>query len=476
MERYYRELDYRKLVFYILYRWKLLIAFALAGGIGLFGLKYITVGKDDSYANKDDYNVVEESLSDEERGQVDKIVVQYNTIMASYEYIEKSLMMSIDPYNESRITLQLLVIVTEPTDAGSEEKENLTHSLLDSYRAYIESGSLACDISKEMNGKINEEYINELISVHSSLNDDAVSMGNCLTIALINNSQIDKFEEIVLKMLDNYRNSLKRSIGEHELQLIDSWENTVYDSDLLNDQRNYAYNLTATENRVKEALSTFTEVQKKYYNYKIGIGEESEDAISDTPANFVNPVFFVLGVCGGLFCIILFLVIKYLVSTNIISEQDYYGMFHIKPFGTIFATAQQCNSINSFIQRFEYGEDLFEDFQENISYIALKIKLACKINKVEKIACISSDFSKLSENIFNDLYNALEKERITLVKIDKLLMNAKAMDELFDIGYCIMIEQTEHSQMNKIQRTVDFCGENDIKILGVVNICLISRH
>lgn len=462
-----RILNTRKLIFYILYRWKLILLCLVLGGIVLGCFKYYRDSTQLKAAEEpaESPETIAERLSDEELQAVANAVTYSEQLQVAKEYMDSSLLMSLDAGKLEITNIQFMVELNTTIDYTQEERREVINNIVSSYSAYTNSGALMQAIYDDLGVDIPVEDIQELISA----NDVGKEFNTSLFIKIRNAEPILGIEDLIVTAINDYSSTVSKSITPHTIKLVNVYTGVQYDSDLYSKQQNMWNTIYNYNSRITSAINSFSDDQKAYYNNLLGI-EEKEDEVVEISKPQINLVYVLLGAVLGACAACFLILIKYMLSSYLISETDYVTMFGLKYLGMIFEAKEEAEEEASFIKKLEYGDDLLKDYGDNLSFIALKIKLACKAADVTKIALISSCFEGVSEEICADLRKRLKKEEIELICLKDVLTDGTALSNLFDIGNCVLIEKTEQSKIADIRNVMELCNENGIQVMGVVDV------
>lgn len=460
-----RVFDKKSLFFYLLNRWKVILIFMLTGGIALAGLAYVKTSLENRVIpEKEGISEVESRLTEEELAIVMDAVNDYMYFDEQNEYMKSNVLMMVDARKMQSKRIQYLVVLNNEVEYSREVKQEIINNILSSYALYVSSGQFAEEVSKEIGGIVLPRDISLLAGISVNTAQEYGTNFSVYINTLDQINELDGLEEAVLKSIDNFTSNTSEMIASHSLCKVNEFEGILYYDSVYNRQQSLRNEIKNYRARIDTAKATFSADQMKYYNYLIGENEEMLNTEKDTEpqASVKN---FILGMCLGLLGIMFVLFTKYMLSGVIVSSLDYNTMFSIPFMGTIFENITSLSAV----QKLEYGE--IPSDEEAMAFIALKIKRACDLLDIRQLAMLSSNYGNIPDKIMRDLQNLLKEEQIELIKVDKPLLNGTAMGRLFEIGNCIIIEKKGDSKIAGIRDIVELCNENDVHIVGVVDIC-----
>lgn len=145
-----REMNLGALLIEVLRKWRMVLVCMI-----LLGAVFLTVGL--LIPEKKESSEVEYELTDDDRKDIEKFEELNKGIEALKEYMNESVIMQMNPYNESAVTLEYLIIA-DPEDVKS---------IYFSYMNYVEYGDIAREIASELG--IKESYVSEVLSDRKSV-------------------------------------------------------------------------------------------------------------------------------------------------------------------------------------------------------------------------------------------------------------------------------------------------------------------
>ena len=249
-------------------------------------------------------------------------------------------------------------------------------------------------------------------------------------------------------------------VAEHELILVDTNQTWVKTDWIYTQQRGIYTERISIAGRLNDALKALSGDTLAYYNAYIEIeltfSESKDDVETEQISDEQNvrvPFKKLLkyGILGGILgtlgaCCLLLLM--YMFAKTIVSDADYTLTMGLKYFGKVNKN----------------------DMESDLAFIVAKIKLACNKTGISKLALVSSHMDMMNEDIQESLIELLSKQNVELVCVKDILKDCDAMSRLFDLGGCVMIEKQGVSKYNSVYDIVDLCEENNINILGVVDV------
>lgn len=197
-DTYEREIDLKELMFAVLHKWRMILAFAFIFAVLLGGYKAVSV-----YRSQSDVQAFEEVRNSYARAlevynknmesckrEIDNLT---QDISGQQEYVENSILMNMSPYDIWEAKAELYINMED--ENGSRENE-LTSTIMRAYQSALTSGELLSEIAAEMG--VDDRYIQELVTVTMGQdsyyrNDDWLSIESKSSGFTIRNRQDDRF-------------------------------------------------------------------------------------------------------------------------------------------------------------------------------------------------------------------------------------------------------------------------------------------
>lgn len=464
-----RQIDIKKYFVHLLKFWWLAVLLAILCGAALGGLKFMKDKQEhDKLATNVNTSVEVEDIEkriEETRAKLDVVerqnvdlAVEYYRLMQQYnKYKNASVYLSQNPYKVSKTTLYYRIELDEVVEGEPEEKQLLVNNIVEAYINYINTGAFSTDIVSETD--LDARYIVELVS--ASKNDMTASIQNYFEVRIINDADFEDMQDEIENCISGYGTRVTDTLAKHSLKLVDVYDSVVVDSSLDNDIQSVQTDIYNASTRLAALKKAFSDEQLMCYNDAIAVLDASENVQADTNSENENTVaveealtgvsiqkkYVVIGMILGLVLYCCLILVRFLFTTCVLAESGFQNMFGLRYLGK-----------------------LTDDGDDAIGMIAMKICLACRKDKIQKLALISSDFSLISEEGIEALSERLKTEGIQVVKLDRAMVDGKSMSELFDIGHCVLMEKTGKTKIAKLADVVELCSDNSIGVYGVVDM------
>ena len=281
--------------------------------------------------------------------------------------------------------------------------------------------------------------------------DSALSTNVGFCMYVYGTDLIPDIDELAYEALIAYTDTVK-NVAKHKLVLINKASAVVRSDSIYNNQR-YVYTERVTSNeRLKNAISLLSGDTLTYYNESVKEDSKTkEELVTESQTSVDRKKLVKYGIVGGMLGVagaLVLLMFCFMYSKYIVADTDYTLTMGIKLLGHISET----------------------DLKKQIGFVIAKILAVCKKKQITKVALVSSDMSKISEDVRLHLIKMLEEQGVKLIMVPDVTTDSNSMAELFAMGNAIMIEKTGVSLYQKVYDMTDLCIENEVSLLGVVDI------
>lgn len=451
-----RVISKKNMIMYIQKHIMVVIICMILGAVGLTGVFYIkNIQEGKQEQNDISLGELYDGFSDEEKADVSYALYCYNRQKDIEQYIDQSLLMKIEPQHMTLVTSQYEVELVDEDKYTEEEKLRLIQEIIIAYSVYVRDGGLSSRIASDekLINKYSSRQLEELIEFGY---DGSVETMSTFCLYLYGTDIVPELDNDYKSILEEYGVG-NGNLAKHRLKEINHLTNIVRSDTIYNNQKNMYSERLTSKDKMKQATSSLSGDTLRYYNEMTSLEDQNtnEDNIQTEVIEMSQSVsakqilkYGGVGAVIGFLGAIMILVFCYIFSPTIISDMDYTATMGIKLLGKIPE----------------------KNILESISFITAKIKMACRKDTIEKLAIISSDFDNIDEEIKMQLEKALETQGVQALFIPDVLKDCENMNQLFEIGSCMMIEKFGVSKYNSVYDLAAMCNENEVNIIGVAEI------
>ena len=325
--------------------------------------------------NKHDTDVqsYNQQLRDNERSQQ---TVQFNIDNAE-EYMEKSVLNSIDPYNVYNARADLYVTTDYKIMPGMDyQNPDYTSSVLSAYTSLLTNHEAISAIAEQFN--MEERYMRELVSVWG---DDSTRL---LSISINAASEEDATAilDAVIARMNGLYETIESTVGHHSITLLSRTSSVTVSTDLRDQQQNTRDNLTSLQNQMTDlqAQHDLLEQNIQKADQDLAALKVPEEPGDDSPS-LVK--FAVIGFVLGVILIAGAAVVKFLTADLVYSAKDLKSTCNLPVLGTLAgAAARKAVKLDAKLNKLEGRPDGSRD-DETVRLIAATI--ASRAPKADRI-------------------------------------------------------------------------------------------
>lgn len=446
----------------IVYKLWLIILMAVIFAVVAGGYKYVKDLKtNDIPAEVADAAALEADMSESQRQQIYNALRVQESMIQQQEYLDNSVLVQIDPYNESKVSLQYYLICD-----GDYQRD-----LLSAYDDYVSNGALATDLQAN-HVEWDTVYLNELVSYDGY--EEKTSVGELQSSksfeVKVIHANADACQEIanaIKTCLESYRSELSSVVGEHQLVLVNQSGSQVIDKSLWNYSVDRITNLKTTKDSLKALKEEFNDDQLvvfQYYSAQV-TGEDVQEISEIEAVNVsINKKYVALGAIVGIILAVIFILLHYFAGGVVNTVSDLEGMYNLCILGNL-----QISKRNIWISIWDRltGKRKFAP-EEEYSLLMLKIRNFCEKGEIKKLLISGSSGLQMECEWISKLVSDLKKSGVESEITGDVLRSSEAVDKLSEFEHIVFVEKMRSSRFTDIAQEMKSCMEQRIQIEGVI--------
>lgn len=305
MEQEKQVVYFSDLFFAVLKRWKAILAAALILALALGGFQYWKNSRQESF---DDSTAAAIAYNEEQ------LTIISNNILSQQAYMTESVLMTMDPYNSGKVTVDVYVYTDYQIMPGMEyQNTDKTMAVMRSYITALQSQE-ALDAFCAATG-IESGYVTELISTETVANSNLLS----ITVRCPHKETAQKLADAVVTQLKNAQAAVADRITAHEISVVTTPSTEPVDLDVAKAQSDAAVRLNNLNLSYTDAKTALKTVQ----NY-------ASDNQTSGPV-----IMAVLGAFAGVFLVAAWAVAVHLGSNKIYSGRVLENRVDIRVLGAL---------------------------------------------------------------------------------------------------------------------------------------------
>lgn len=349
------------------------------------------------------------------------------------KYTSESVFMQIDPTNVQVVSIQYMVSVP---DMNSEASNNQLTYILNAWQSYVNNGSLKTELANEL-GNISSEYLSELISCSTA--------GNIMTIT-IKHSDMDQARDIMQKMEDKiseHQSVLQSSLGDFEMTVIDSSEQTMTDTEVQSTQNSNLSNLRNYRTTLTDLKTKLVTLQTQRSNYE----EQYKPAgVSSSSPKKTILEFGVLGVIAGIIIPFVVWAVIYTLSSRLKGKEE--------------LLAAGLTVLATYSRKKKYSPDL--------SRVLMDVKLLTQQNNAECVCIGALGTSENLKQVQEDFVSGLNENKIETLFISGGQETEEQLEKLARVKNIVLLAETGQTTCTQVEEQIQLCRRFQIDIWGCI--------
>ena len=347
-----REISLRQLFWKVMMGWKLWILCAVLFAILLPGVKYAKDVRAYHAAQqpKDEKQEPTVVLTDDEQQQIDDVKSLNLLIEKNSNYMQNSILMNIDPYQEHRMELQYYIDSDFVMNYTKDSKKDYTSAIANAYVDYANNGVDQKTIWKDVSTKSEDKYLAELVSAYNN-SDNTFSV----IIKYTDKKGLESVAKQIQNELEKKQPEFSKRIGGHKLVLVSENYQICTDSDLATSQGNVSNLIKSYRDQITTLKSAMSEDQLSELEREENLesDDKEEAAAVQVAAPALSKKYVVLGFVMGVFLAALYLVCIAVLSNKLQAAEELVRYYKMRQFGIITrGAAHQGNT--GFLLRIKY--------------------------------------------------------------------------------------------------------------------------
>lgn len=446
----------------IVYKLWLVILIAVIFAALAGGYKYVKDSKaNDIQTEVADAASLEVDMSESQKQQIYNALRVQENIKQQQEYLDNSVLIQIDPYNESKVSLQYYLICD-----GDYQRD-----LLNAYDDYVSNGALAADLQANNVG-LDVIYLNELVSYdgyEEKTNEAELQSSKSFEVKVVhaNADECQKIANAISTCLESYQSQLNSAVGEHRLVLVNQSSSQVVDKSLWNYSVDRITNLTTTKESLKTLKAEFNDDQLvvfQYYSAQAAGEEMQETVAAEATSVSISKKCVALGAIVGSVLAVIFILLRYFAGGVVSTVSDLEGMYNLCILGNL-----QISKRSIWISIWDKltGRKKIA-VEEEYTLLMLKIRNVCEKGGIKRLLISGSTGLQMDCEWISKLVSDLKKLGVEMEIADDVIRSSEVVDKLSKFEHIIFVEKMRSSRFADIAQEKKSCMEQKVQIEGVI--------
>lgn len=448
---YEQEIDLKDLMFAVLRKWRpaLLVAVILAVLLGGYKLAttYRSLKDPDAIVEaaekyEKDLALYEKSLETCQR----EIENLQNDIVKQQEYLEDSVMLNMSAYDVWEAVTSL-VVKTDYVILPEMMFQNTdyTRTVMQAYQSALTSTEFLTEVAAANNSQA--RYLKELLDVSVD--------GSMLTIKVRYKTQAEaqKIMEMMLQKVEELTPGITESIGNHTIAVVNESLGSSVDLSLADQQRSESTRL--------ETLKTSLETKEKELEE---MEKPKKNETTTTAALKTGIKFAVLGGVLGVFMVVFFVCVSFLMSDKVYAAKELRNRYQLKILGKLpVAGRKKPGAIDRWLNRLE---DRAEAKNAEREYGLIAANIRNYGGGLKSLLVIGT----VTDAVLCDLAERLGRElpEVKIIFGGNVLEDASALQKLPECDGVILAEQCGMSVYGRVELEIEKARDLQKQVVGCV--------
>lgn len=471
------DLEIRDFVWEILRNWRLLIICMLAGALLLGGYQYAsdlkaarTTPEETTVQQQQTLEEMESALGAQDMDEVLGAVALKKQLDEKSAYASQSLLMQINPYEESVVYLHYY-IMSENEDAAE---------MAEVYKNYVLHGEIASeliDIATESDAMY---LTSDNDTVAFDIGSDEKENSFVVRVRGLSADECMEMAREVKNALNQYAMETTSQISAHELFLLQETSQTVVDQGLVKLQNQTALAIKQLNNSLDSVKSNmtgdqlalykrYTEPQPNEKTESESASDEQNAAVAENVSVRISATKVLIGAIIGLVLAVLWCLLSFLFTAKLRSSEEIKTLYRVNVLGNVRSKVSgKRNAFDQWLLKRRYHHAAELSLEEELDLVSANIKVACQLSENKKVYLTGSAMAQIPEACVEKLTQECKERGIILVKGREICYHASALEELAETGQVVFIETIRASFYEEMYKEVACCKEHEIPVLGMI--------
>lgn len=449
---YEPEIDLKGLLFYILYKWRSILAVAVIFCILVSGYKILRgiSGDTAGEVTSKDSREYEIALAEYELNvnSYERSILDYQKRLEQQKrYMEKSILMEVNPYEKPTASADVFIKLDEteweilPDIMSVDPTDSLIKVYVSNFASTIDWAPI-----ESLTGQ-DALYLEELLSVWADYNS------NTFTIAVVysDGATAQQILDLILKQVMERYQGMAADVSKHTLSVVNQSLSYTIDHTLANSQKNNADTLTSYELSIIDCRKELEELA-------------DEEPVPPSSGSGIKK-YALVGFAAGIFLMSVFYGMSYILDGKLHTKYELTNKYNYQLLGIVPRPKRKrflC-AIDHLLERLD-GTARLPAKEEAYRIIAANIiNLAGKYRNTLIVGTL--DTKKLKE-ITEALTPLLAG--ITFITAENMNVTADSLKELAECDSVILVEERHVSFMEDIQRQQECIASLNKAVVGYI--------
>ena len=480
------EISLLDLLYHILRRWRSILLFAVLFCVLLGGFKLVkgicTLGSADLKEEQKNYESQLEGYTISKEHLENQVKELTEAIQDKEDYYDHSALMKLDPKQAYKGTVTFVVTdAGEVPSAEADRDRSLAidrkmNSVLGSYVALIQNGTILRDVQNGLSSKLDQKYLAELIYTQVDYQSKLLH----ITVVGDDKQQVQFISDAIVQGLQNASVQMNVSVAAHRLELLSSYVGNDADTSIpigmipeaCANTSDASYH-TSIEDIQKIYTSSITDMQNQLLdcNNQLSELEEPEPPVGASRASVLKEgiKYGIIGFVAGAFVLAFVYALQYLLCGKLMDSDELNDRYGILLLGDYHAPLHaHPNRIDRWIDRMSGITEDKRSVESVYALSAANILAQVGIEKNPKLLLMGNAKSEDFDAAAAALSEKLCTSSIDVIAAGNVNESASAIEKLQQAEQVVLIEQRGASRQQDIQKELLILRRLEKKIIGAI--------
>lgn len=487
MNKFDIDIEIKDIIWELVRKWRIVVAMAVVCGVALTAYQYrIDINKTDITTVKKTQDELEAAMGVQDLDEVTAAVALRRQADERSAYMDESVLMRIDPYEEHVVYQQYYV---------KAESELISRDANDVYIAYVQQGLLAKAVADVGNYEMEQMYLAELISIEKenigayinaksaadrmALNVEGNTEERMFTVKVVGTSKAaaEELAGAVKAALQKYSSVIEANIGAHQLCLMAEESTVIVDQSLAELQNWNATSIKTISNNLDSMKNEMTGDQITLYTYRTTVlaEEESVTATVNTATEKTVSISLkhtIIGVIVGIILGFAVIAVMYLFAAALRNGEEVKKLYGVAILGYVDDSAFQKKKLFAFVDklviRLQNIRKKKLNFEQEVQMVCANILLSCEKNGTTEVFLATSVAECIPEAVISAIVDKCAQRNITVVTGTDVAYNAEMLEKMVKIGHVVFVEKECVSLYDEMYQEIVLCKEHAVNVIGMV--------
>lgn len=459
--QYVREVDLFELLVEILKRWRLVLGlvvlFALLAG-GYKGFADFRKLTDENYIKN------QREKADEEQAKYEELKALYeaqlNNIKSEIEkqnqYLDNSLYLNIDPYNEYQEVLSYYITTDYQIMPGmTYQNINPRKSIVNAYAIAADNDSVYKNAAVKIEDSLDIAYLRELVNIQQDTDN------GILTFMIVGSDErvTSAIAEEIQNSINTNRANITESIGEHTIE--EAAHSARYGVDT---------GLVDALTKVNDNITKLQDAEVKRRKELNDLTKPSITLMSRSSVMKNTVKYTLLGAILGGIAACIWISVQFVTGDRIPNERDLKHLFNLPVLGKCYdvPSGKLLSTLDREIESLEGIRK--EDYDTSKALAITAAGIANIAGNEEKILLLGSIETEKLQEIYSRLLEIGDLNQDRFFMGGNILKDPEAIRKLNEADSVVFVENRKTSSARDLAKEIDNAKRQEKRILGIVEI------